>query len=72
MESAFSKRNLEKNVKPYGCLTFSGIRHPCRKLCKKAVLCDLNEAETKKLQVIGNTVKFDIKPFEIVTIKVVL
>ena len=39
---------------------------------KEAVLCDLNEAETKKLQVIGNTVKFDIKPFEIVTIKVVL
>ena len=39
---------------------------------KEAVLCDLNEAETKKLQVIGNTVKFDIKPFEIVTIKVIL
>jgi len=39
---------------------------------KEAVLCDLNEVETKKLQVIGNTVKFDIKPFEIVTIKVIL
>ncbi|MBQ9714400.1 MAG: alpha-mannosidase [Clostridia bacterium] len=39
---------------------------------KEAVLCDLNETETKKLQVDGNTVTFDIKPFEIMTIKVIL
>ena len=39
---------------------------------KKAVLCDLNETKTKELQVKDDTVTFDIKPFEIVTLKVIL
>ena len=37
---------------------------------KEVFLCDLNESETEKLELCGNTVKFTVKPFEIITIKV--
>ncbi len=37
---------------------------------KSAVLCDLNENDLETLAVEGDTVRFQIKPFEIVTIKI--
>ena len=37
---------------------------------KEVFLCDLNENQTEKLELCGNTVKFTVKPFEIITIKV--
>ena len=36
----------------------------------QASLCDLNENEIEKLSVVNGLVKFKIKPFEIVTIKI--
>ena len=37
---------------------------------KKAFLCDLNENELEELDCTDNTVTFQIKPFEIVTVKI--
>ena len=51
----------------------------CRTKCKlhfansfkKAYLCDLLENEEKELQRFGNTLTFSVKPFEIITMKII-
>ena len=37
---------------------------------KEAFLCDLEEREIERLEVNGKELAFEIKPFEIVTIKI--
>lgn len=38
---------------------------------KKVYLCDLNEKVLEELKLNGNTVRFTVKPFEIITLKIV-
>jgi alpha-mannosidase len=38
---------------------------------KKVFLCDLNENEMEELTLNGDSVEFTVKPFEIITLKII-